>query len=229
MTSSSSAATARSAAPTRNSASIRCSCSCPYSSSSRAIAADAHSWSATASNGRPRHSRRASSYRSRARVGIPGGQQPVSLFGELGEPERVHVVGVDDQSVATGVVDEIHGLLPPTALRLERLPQPPDVRFQGGLDRQRIHLAPDRIDQCIDRDPPVGVDQQNRQHQARLGVAERVGDTRDLDHQGPQVVDAETGGVDWITIRPESHGRGGHLAEFIGPARGRACWWAGCV
>ena len=158
-TSSSSSATSCTWRPSARSASIRSSSAEKRSSSRCAAALPAGSAARSASAG-PRQSARA----SRSRVGGRGRLGAVGLLDEAPERVEIELARRDAEEVAGRARDE------PVA---ELATQPDQVVLERRLRRRRRIVAPDAVDEPVDRDDAVRLEQQQAEHRAPPQATDR--------------------------------------------------------
>ncbi len=169
--------------PSARSASIRCSSATSRSSSSRARSATACGASSSSPYGVPRQSARASSRpatasvsTSRPTAGGPIGTQGLQgalpgADGGLEDPGVQGVVG-DPQRVARRHGDQHGGRGAAFPVGLDHPAQARDVRLQRGAHARRRRVAPEQVDDRVDRDRAAAGEGQRGHQRPLLGRAE---------------------------------------------------------
>ena len=101
----------------------------------------------------PRHRARAWSAAWRARSGCWVMLRSSTSTPQLLEPGGVDLLGLGEQAVAAGVVDEHRRRLTTLPARLEQAPKPPDVGLEGALGARGDRLSPDGVQQEVASTP----------------------------------------------------------------------------
>jgi hypothetical protein len=99
-------------------------------------------------------------------------QQPMALLGQRHKTSGIQILSSDHQPVPRGLSDQHPRRRPGWATRLQRPAQVGDVGLQRGGRLRRWLLAPQLLDQPVQRDYLVGVHQEHRQQSALLGSSQ---------------------------------------------------------
>jgi hypothetical protein len=110
--------------------------------------------------------------RRRGGARIPVAQGDPSLGGELLEATGVHLVLVDVEQVARWAREDQAAGRAGSPPRLEGRPEAGDVVLQGRRGVGRRPIAPDDVDEPVERHHLVGVDQEGGQQESLLRAAE---------------------------------------------------------
>jgi hypothetical protein len=169
-TSASSAETARSGCPSRVSAVARCSRARTARSCSRLRAATAVAPVGEVGQRLAALEReRPAEHRPRLlrRVGC---EQPTALVDERRQHQGVDLGGRHVEQVARRARHQHLRRTPAAVPRLEHPPQVRDVRLHGAGRGRRRALAPQLVDDPVERDDPAGLQQEQRQQRRSLGL-----------------------------------------------------------
>ncbi len=96
-------------------------------------------------------------------------ERPSATPRETVESREVELVGLDPKEVAAGAGEQSGLALP----RLHDAAEARDVDLQRVLGRRRRRLAPERVDEPVDRDELVGMEEQDGEHRTLLAALER--------------------------------------------------------